>query len=177
MAPPFLRHVWQYASLFRINIHPPRATAYDVQHVPAATGSRIENHCGRGRPRTLPLQYATNKYLPAGKTTELIDKALRHNETAVSKFICKKVWIMFVLNKFYYYICKGKEGKPSGRAERGADQTKKTYDKQPVYYHQPNPRGLAQITGERLCIYMDVKLYKTFLPCGGKVFRYKEFGT
>ncbi len=110
---------------FRINIHPPRATAYDVQHVPAATGSRIENHCGRGRPRTLPLQYATNKYLPAGKTTELIDKALRHNETAVSKFICKKVWIMFVLNKFYYYICKGKEGKPSGRAERGADQTKK----------------------------------------------------
>lgn len=32
---------------------------------------------------------------------------------------------MFVLNKFYYYICKGKEGKPSDRAERGADQTKK----------------------------------------------------
>lgn len=75
------------------------------------------------------------------------------------KYICEKIPNKFVINKFYLYICinKTKAGADAdGRAEFRKANKEYRYVYRFVYYHQPNSRGLAQITGERLCIYTKI---------------------
>lgn len=52
-----------------------------------------------------------------------MNRVLRLARQAFLQFICRKVWNMFVINKFYYYFCKENKGEPKGLCRQG-DPTK-----------------------------------------------------